>query len=346
MNDDEKIEVIMRNLEEVVGKEELKEIISKRSLKVYWGTAPTGKPHIGYFVPIMKIADFLDAGCEVTILLADLHAYLDNMKAPWDLLEKRTKYYEEIIKKLMEVIGVNIDKLKFVKGTDMQLSKEYTLDMYRLSSLASVHDAKKAGAEVVKQVENPKMGGLLYPILQALDEEHLGVDAQFGGVDQRKIFMFAREYLPKIGYRKRIHLMNPMLPGLSGGKMSSSEIESKIDLLDEKEEIKKKFSKAFCPARETENNGVLALIKVVLFPLLHKKSKEFIVKRPEKFGGDVAFEKYEELEDAFVNGKLHPMDLKNACAEEFCKIMEPIRKHFEAQELKTLVQEAYPEPSK
>ena len=69
-------------------------MLKERSLKLYWGTATTGKPHIGYFVPMVKIADFLHAGCEVTILFADLHAYLDNMKAPWELLELRVKYYE------------------------------------------------------------------------------------------------------------------------------------------------------------------------------------------------------------------------------------------------------------
>ena len=37
--------------------------------------------------------------------------------------------------------------------------------------------------------------GLLYPIYQWLDEEYLGVDAQFGGVDQRKIFFSAEKYL-------------------------------------------------------------------------------------------------------------------------------------------------------
>jgi len=46
--------------------------------------------------------------------------------------------------------------------------------------------------------------------LQALDEEYLKVDAQFGGVDQRKIFTYADKYLPQLGYAKRAHLMNPM----------------------------------------------------------------------------------------------------------------------------------------
>lgn len=101
-------------------------------------------------------------------------------------------------------------KFRFVKGTDYQLSKEYTLDVYRLTSVVTQHDAKKAGAEVVKQVEYPLLSGLLYPGLQALDEEYLKVDAQFGGVDQRKIFTFSEKYLPALGYEKRIHFMNPM----------------------------------------------------------------------------------------------------------------------------------------
>jgi tyrosyl-tRNA synthetase len=39
-------------------------------------------------------------------------------------------------------------------------------------------------------------------VLQVLDEEHLKVDCQLGGVDQRKLFVAATEWLPKLGYRK------------------------------------------------------------------------------------------------------------------------------------------------
>lgn len=115
-----------------------------------------------------------------------------------------------MIKAALKAIDVPLDKLKFVQGTEYQLSTAYTLDVYRLTSLVTEHDAKKAGAEVVKQVEHPMISSLLYPGLQALDEEYLKVDAQFGGVDQRKIFTFAEKYLPQMGYTKRIHLMNPM----------------------------------------------------------------------------------------------------------------------------------------
>ena len=60
-----KYDLITRDLQEVLGGEEIKQILKQRDLILYWGTAPTGKPHIGYFVPMTKIADFLKAGCKV-----------------------------------------------------------------------------------------------------------------------------------------------------------------------------------------------------------------------------------------------------------------------------------------
>merc|ERR1711872_237222 len=97
----EKKALIKRNLQEVLGEERIDEIMKTRDLKIYWGTATTGRPHIAYFVAMSKLADFLAAGCEVTVLFADLHAYLDNMKAPWELLKLRTEYYEASIKAML-----------------------------------------------------------------------------------------------------------------------------------------------------------------------------------------------------------------------------------------------------
>lgn len=342
---EKKYEYISRNLQEVLGEEKIKTILKERDLKIYWGTATTGKPHVAYFVPMSKIADFLRAGAEVTILFADLHAYLDNMKAPWELLELRVQYYEHSIKAMLKSIGVPLEKLKFVKGTTYQLSKEYTLDVYKMTSVITEHDAKKAGAEVVKQVEHPLLSGLLYPGLQALDEEYLKVDAQFGGVDQRKIFTFAEKYLPQLGYEKRAHLMNPMVPGLTGAKMSSSEDESKIDLLDSPANVKKKLKKAFCEPGNIENNGVLSFVKHVVFPLF-KEGEQFVVPRSADNGGDIYYATFDVLEKAFAAQDLHPGDLKTGVESYINRLLEPIRKTFEDPKLKALSQKAYPAPGK
>merc|ERR1712018_897353 len=337
----EKKTLITRNLQETLGEDRIEEVLKTRDLKVYWGTATTGKPHIAYFFAMSKIADFLSAGCEVTILFADLHAYLDNMKAPWELLKLRTQYYEHAIKAMLESLGVPLEKLKFVRGTEYQLSEAYTMDVYKLASLVTEHDAKKAGAEVVKQVQHPLLSGLLYPGLQALDEEYLGCDAQFGGVDQRKIFTFAEKYLPALGYEKRAHLMNPMVPGLQGTKMSSSDADSKIDLLDTPAALKKKLKKAFCEPGNISDNGILSFCKYVIFPVV-LKNEGFVIERKEEFGGNINYEKFEDLESAFAKEEVHPGDLKNAVEMYLNRLLDPVRRKFDTPELKALTSKAYP----
>jgi len=342
MSKAEKKALIVRNLQEVLGEDRMDKVLDSRDLKIYWGTATTGKPHIAYFVPMSKIADFLNAGCEVTILFADLHAYLDNMKAPWELLKLRTEYYEHSIKAMLESLGVPLDKLKFVRGTDYQLSKEYTMDVYRLSSLVTEHDARKAGAEVVKQAQHPLLSGLLYPGLQALDEEYLKCDAQFGGVDQRKIFAYAEKYLPSLGYEKRAHLMNPMVPGLQGAKMSSSDVDSKIDLLDPPSVLKKKLKKAFCEPGNITDNGILTFCKYVIFPVVLKKDERFLIERKPEHGGNIDYATFEELEASFAKEDVFPLDLKNSAETYLNRLLDPVRQKFETPELKSLANKAYP----
>jgi tyrosyl-tRNA synthetase len=116
--------------------------------------------------------------------LVDVHAFLDNLKAPLELVAHRTNYYRHILLAIFTSLGVPVSKLKFIEGSSYQLSREYNLDNYKLCATVTEHDAKKAGAEVVKQVDSPLLSGLLYPGLQALDEQYLGVDFQFRGVDQ------------------------------------------------------------------------------------------------------------------------------------------------------------------
>lgn len=335
-----KIEIIKRDLQEIVGEEDLREVLKERNLRVYWGTAPTGKPSIGYFLPMIKVSDLLKTGAEVTILFANLHAYLDNMKSSWEILSYRTEYYQILIKAILQRLGTPLENLRFITGTDFQLTPEYTLDMYKIATMTTVASAKGAGAEVVKQVENPVLGGMLYPILQALDEHYLNVDAQLGGIDQRKIFMFAREYLPKLGYKKRIHMLHQLIPGLGkSGKMSSSEPDSKIDFDDSDDQIREKFNKAYCVDGKVEGNSLLAILKYILFYLFELEGKTFRVERPDKWGGDIEYSSFENLEADFSSGKLSSVDLKPAIAREVILLIKPIRDTILAN--KDLIVKAY-----
>ena len=123
-----------------------------------------GKPHCGYFVPLVKVAELLAACCEIKILLADLHAYLDNMKAPLELIEHRVQYYSFLIKSLLKALNVDITKLNFVQGSSYQKTEAYTMDRFKLEGITRISVAQKAGAEVVKQAADPFLGGLSYPV--------------------------------------------------------------------------------------------------------------------------------------------------------------------------------------
>lgn len=318
---EDQLDLITRNLQEVDGHKELARIVAERPLSVYWGTATTGRPHIAYFVPLLKIRDFLNAGCKVTILLADIHAFLDNLKAPIEKVNARVVYYEKIIVALLNSLGVDASSITFVRGSDFQLSREYVFDLYKMSSFVTTHDSVKAGAQVVKQTENPLLSSLVYPSMQCLDEEYLKADAQFGGVDQRKIFMHSNKYLPKLGYKRRIHLMNPMMPGLNSEKMSSSEENSKIDLLDTEKAVAKKINKCFCE-EGNPNSGVLTIFKFIIFPVL----PEEVVVNEKKY------REFKDLESDFVQKLVHPADLKQCASRLVERIISPVRNAMMSQE--------------
>lgn len=226
-----------------------------------------------------------------------------------------------------------------VRRNRYQLTPEFTLDILKLTTLCSQHDAQKAGAEVVKQTQSPPLSGLLYPVYQWLDEEYLGVDAQFGGVDQRKIFMSAEKYLPKIGYKARAHLMNPMVPGLTGEKMSASDVNSKIDLIDSPQAVKKKINKVFCEVGNIEKNPLLAFVKSVVFLI----RGEFTLSVRD--GEPVRYTEYSAISKDFEDGKIHPADLKESTITVLNSLLEPIRERFRDPKLVKLTEQAYPATS-
>lgn len=338
MNPQEKFNLIKRNTAEIIGESELKEKLdSGKELSVYIGTAPTGVPHIGYFSWAIKLTDLLNAGFKVKILLADLHAALDN--TPWDILEHRYNFYAKIIPLMMKAMGAPLEKLEFVKGSDFQLSSDYMMDIFKISSNTSVHDCHKAASEVVKLGDSPRLSGYIYPLMQALDEQYLEVDMQIGAVDQRKIMVLAREQLPKLGYEKRIELMIPFIPGLIGKKMSASVEASKIGLMDSPKTIQKKVKSADFEAGNPDN-GTMAFLEKIAFVLLQDKGEKLIVERPEKFGGNLEYSSYEELEAAVKEEKVHPLDVKNTAAKQITNLLSEIEVHRE--ELEELEQLAYP----
>ncbi|WEL22072.1 tyrosine--tRNA ligase [Halorhabdus sp. BNX81] len=342
MDTDERVDLATRNTAEVVTEDELRELFEDREgPSVYIGYAPTGEMHIGHFTTIRKLADFLHAGMDVTVLIADLHAHLDDAKSPFDLLEARTAYYQETIEAMVEAAGADPEQITFVRGREFELDSEYTLELLRMTAETTIARAQRAASEVVRESDSPNLGGLVYPLMQTLDVDALDADVAYGGIDQRGIYMLSREILPEHGGEAPTCVFAPLLSGLTGGKMSASEESSKVALTDDPDTVVEKIGDAYCPMGEVEGNGVLEYVRYLVFPILDEREEAFVVERPEEYGGNLTYDSYAQLEDDFVSEELHPQDLKNAAGEYIGDIVDPIRERLESQP--ELLAEAYPE---
>ncbi|MDG6256556.1 MAG: tyrosine--tRNA ligase [Methanomicrobiaceae archaeon] len=297
-----------RNTVEVITDNELQALIQKGNKSVYAGYEPSGEIHLGHLVTINKLMDLRDAGFEVVVLLADLHAFL-NRKGTMEEVRELADYN----RRCFEAVGLT--DVEFVLGSEVQLNPDYELRVLELSQQITLNRARRSMDEVGRQMEAPSVSQMIYPIMQMVDIATLGVDAAVGGIDQRKIHMLAREYLPSLGMPAPVCIHTPILNGLDGTKMSSS-AGNYISIADTEDLIRKKIKKAFCPP-EVENNPVLQLLQYHVLPRLGTVS----LRRPEKFGGDRDFVAYEALEQAYAAGEVHPMDLKNAAAEGLIELL-------------------------
>ena len=163
--------------------------------------------------------------------------------------------------------------------------------------------------------------------------------------------MFSREFLPKIGYTKRIHLLTRMVPGLRcakqetasdvDGKMSASNEKTKLDMLDSRGQIKIKVDASYCLPKNTDDNSILDILCNVLFPLLKHLHKAFIIFRREEHGGPITFSEFEAVKKAYAVGKLHPADLKAGVVHNLDIFIEPVRKEFESREWRQVLKHAY-----
>lgn len=313
----EKYELVTRNTVEIVTEDELKELLKKPEKSVYTGYEPSGEIHLGHLVTINKLMDLRDAGFKIKVLLADLHAFL-NQKGDMEKVAELADYN----RRCFEAVGLKGNNVEFILGTDIQLNSDYQVNVLRLAQQITLNRATRSMDEVGRNMDAPHVSQMMYPIMQMVDIHTLGVDMALGGIDQRKIHMLAREYLPSIGAKAPLCMHTPIINGLNGKKMSSSE-KNFISVADTEDDIRKKMKKAFCPP-ETEENPVLQVLKYHVFPRLGT----ITLKRSEKFGGNRELTSYEECEKAYAAGEIHPADLKAACTEGLVEVLAPARDYL------------------
>ncbi len=351
----------------LIGKEPTEEIITREDLLdllrtnehplAYDGFEPSGTLHIGSaLMRAIKVQDMLEAGCRFTLWVADYHAMINN-KYGGDLekIQKAGNYFAHG----WYSCGIDPKKVEIKWVSDVVKDPEYwklVIQVARNATIARMNRCLTIMGR--KEGELQESASLIYPAMQVADIFYLGIDICQLGLDQRKANILAREIAPKLGLKKPVCVHHHMLAGLTGPatqvvgmpagkakagamggefdenvgiseqismKMSKSRPATSIYIHDTPEEISTKLKGAYCPEKVVEGNGVLELCRYIIF----RKQAEMAVKRPEKFGGNVSFASYAELEAAYVAGKLHPMDLKGAVSSSLAKILEPSRRYFE-----------------
>ena len=304
---------ILENSQEILTKDDLDNLLKNKKageIRAYCGYEPSGPIHLGHLVTLMKLKQLHDAGIKVTVLLADYHAWL-NRKGEWEFIHEEARKWEESIRKL------GLENAEFILGSKYQRSVEYFDDILLLGLQASIKRGIRSMEMVARDYEHARISQIFYPLMQIADIKHLNVDIAVGGMEQRKIHALGRETCKSIGLDSFIAIHTPLISSLLGeGKMSSSIPDSNISLNDSDEEIRRKVLKAHCPAKEKENNPILQIAQYIIFP----SKSSVTIKRQEKYGGNIEFKTYEELEEAYLNG-LHPLDLKEMVAENIQSIL-------------------------
>jgi tyrosyl-tRNA synthetase len=345
MDIEERLQLVAQEpTEEIVTKDELRDLfLNSSSPKHYIGLEVSGLLHLGSLVLTgFKINDFIRAGVNCTVFLADWHTYInDKLERDWDKIRQISDYYSEAFRFFCP--GVNI-----VLGSNLYREKgyEYWNDLILFSKHLTLARTVRS-ITIMGRSEQDRLdfSQLLYPAMQSIDIKALESEIAHAGMDQRKIHMLSRDIFPKLGWRKPIAVHHHLLPRLTepnslefsrisspgekvASKMSKSKPESGILIHDDPDLIKRKIEMAYCPVGAVKYNPLLELTRYVIF---HEFS-EFVVERASRYGGTMSYNNYARLESDFQNRVIHPADLKQAVSLYLDRIIGPIRRHFKGRE--------------
>jgi len=337
----ERLDLIKQVGEEIVSETELKALIeSGKPMIAYDGFEPSGLIHLPQgILRAINVNKMIEAGCEFKMLVADWHGWA-NHKIGGDLEKIRTvgRYSIEVWK----ATGMDTSKIDFIWGSDLVKTEGYWETVMRIAIAKNlpriIRTVQIMGRE---ETDSLTASQILYPLMQAADIFMLKANVTQLGMDQRKVNMLAREIGEELGFWKPIVVSHHMLLGLTPPteekegessvdrtirlKMSKSKPYSAIFMTDSKEDVERKIVKAWAPEKEIVENPVLEYCKYIVF----EKVDKMLIERLEKFGGDVEYSSYTELEKAYAEGSLFPLDLKNALAKYINEFLQPVREHFE-----------------
>jgi len=229
VKDSKKIEeVLIKGVEEILpNKEQLKNLMMKRKIRLYLGIDPTSPQlHLGHAIALRKLKDFQDLGHEVILLFGTFTARIgdpsgrDKKRKPLtpSQIEKNMKTYKDQSSKILDFSRVkikgNADWLEKLNFNDLvKIASQFTIS--RLLERDMFQERIRAGGEVW-------LNELMYPLMQGYDSVAMDVDLEIGSSDQLFNALVGRKLQKIFRNKEKFILITPMLLGLDGRKMSKT----------------------------------------------------------------------------------------------------------------------------
>jgi len=305
---------------------------NKKPFVMMTGLMPTGKFHIGHMLVAQQFVFYQKLGAKIYIAVADIEAY----NARNQSLEESRKIALDYISNY-SALGLDLKKAEIYFQSERSGDSEKSNAYYRLQNLLARH-ASFAEFKAVYGVISP--GKMSSALLQASDMIHPQLKEFEGslgegkgvptlvpvGIDQDPHLRLARDVLRRFNNyseEKFVQLSSTyhlFMPGLGGGKMSSSDPNSYIALTDSEKDVKNKINKyAFSGGKDTleehRKKGGNPDVDVAFQYL------KFFFEKDDK--------KLNELEEGYRAGKLTTGELKKYAIGKINSFLKEHQKKLE-----------------
>jgi tyrosyl-tRNA synthetase len=221
-------QILSRGVVEVIDAKNLEEKLkSGKTLRVKLGIDPTSPNiHLGRTIPLLKLRDFQLLGHTVVFIVGDFTGTIGDTS---DKESERPMLSEEAIKENLKTyidqVGKIIDTSKAeIYFNSVWLSKLGYAEIGKQAEGFSVGDfiARENISRRIEEGKRVSLREVLYPLMQGYDSVQVKADVEVGGTDQRFNLLAGRTLQKMYGQEPQDIIMNPLVEGLDGRKMSSS----------------------------------------------------------------------------------------------------------------------------
>lgn len=231
-----------RGVFEIIGQENLQTKLKEgKKLRVKLGIDPTSPNlHLGRSIPLLKVRDFQNAGHQIVFIVGDFTGTIGDTS---DKESGRPMLTSDFVLENMRTYLVQISKLIDIKKAEIKYNSEWLkkLDFATIGELADIFSINEfISRDLIKRrLDDGKrvvLREVLYPLMQGYDSLMIDADIELGGTDQRFNMLAGREIQKHFKKSEQAIILNKLINGTDGNKMSSS-VGNTINFLDEPKDM-------------------------------------------------------------------------------------------------------------